>query len=178
MTTPRYVMARFGHEADLLAAVGAARGAGLVLEDAYTPYAVHGLEHAMGLRPSRLAWVCLFGGLCGAGLMLLLEYWTSAQDWPINVGGKPFDSLPAFVPIAFEAAVLCAGLGSVLALFVRCKLWPGKTAVLPAPGVTDDQFVLVVRIRDASFDAEDVERLLAPHGLTGCEERIGQEDAR
>jgi len=174
VTTTRFVLARFGHEADLMAAVGAARAAGLALEDAYTPYAVHGIERAMGLRPSRLTWVCFLAGLAGAGLMLLFEYWTSAIDWPINVAGKPFDSLPAFIPITFEAAVLCAGLGSVLALFLRCRLWPGKKPYLPAAGVTDDQFVLVVRLVDAAHDAEDVRRLLEPHGLRGCAERIGE----
>ena len=176
--TPRYVIARFGHEDDLVAAIRQTRAAGLEIQDAYTPYAVHGIERAMGLRPSRLTWVCFLCGLAGVGLMLYFEFWSSAVDWAINVAGKPFDSLPAFVPIAFEAAVLCAGLGSVLALFLRCGLYPGKKPDLPAPGITDDQFALVVRLRDASFGFEDVKRLLASHGMTDCDERIGREDDR
>ena len=174
MNTPRFLLARFGHEDDLLAAIRVVRDAGLSIEDAFTPYAVHGIERALGLRPSRLTWVCFLAGLGGAGLMLLFQAWTSAVDWPLNVGGKPLDSLPAFVPITFEAGVLCAGLGSVLALLVRCRLRPGKKAILPGPGVTDDRFYLVVRLRDASFDATDVERILRPCGLETVEERIGE----
>ena len=73
----------------------------------------------MGLRPSRLPWVCFVLGLLGAVAMLLFQYWATAVSWPINVGGKPWNSLPAFVPVTFEVMVLCAGVGTVVAFIWR-----------------------------------------------------------
>ena len=125
-----------------------------------------------GLRPSRLTWVCFILGAIGAGLCVFFEYWTSWLDWPINVGGKPFDSLPAFVPITFEMGVLFAGMGVVLTMFIRNRMWPGKEAHLPAPGVTDDRFALKIRLTDASYGADDVRALLTPYGLDGWQEEV------
>lgn len=173
-TSSRHVIGSFRDEHDLIGAVRAARAAGLTIDDAYTPYAVHGLEAEMGLRPSRLPWVCFLLGALGTGLCLFFEYWTSALDWPINVGGKPFDSLPAFFPIAFEMAILFGGLGVVIAMFIRNRMWPGKVARLAAPGTTDDRFALSIRLTDAAYGADDVRELLAPYGLASWEEEVIQ----
>src|SRR5262245_11594705 len=99
----------FLQEADLVAAARATRSAGYRIHDAFTPYAVHGLDEALGLRPSRLPWVCLAFALAGLSAAGLGQYWLSAIDWPLNVGGKPFNSLPAFLPAMFEVMVLLAG---------------------------------------------------------------------
>jgi hypothetical protein len=171
----RFVIASFEDEDDILAATNAARESGLRIVDVYAPYAVHGIEKAMGLRASRLTWVCFLAGAVGLGLTLFYQFWTSALDWPINIGGKPYDSLPAFIPIAFEMTVLFAGMGVVLAMFMRCRLWPGKAAVLPAPRVTDDRFALVVRLDSAAHSAEDVRRLMMRSNVVDFEERIGEE---
>ncbi|MFV1958716.1 MAG: DUF3341 domain-containing protein, partial [Planctomycetota bacterium] len=100
----------------------------------------------------------------GALLALWAQYWTSATDWPLNIGGKPLDSLPAFIPITFEMAVLFGGLGVVLVLFLRCRMWPGRRTEEPCAGVTDDRFVLVVRLAGASPTEEDFRALGARHG--------------
>jgi hypothetical protein len=168
----RILIATFLHESDLLAATGAVRGSGLKIVDAYTPYAVHGLEDAMGLKPSRLPWVCFIFGMLGALGMLWFEHWTAAQSWPLNVGGKPWNSLPSDVPVAFEAAVLLAGLGSVFALFLVSRLFPGKPAPALSPRITDDQFVLVIAEADAAFNVSAVAKLLEPFHAVGIEERI------
>ncbi|MCL2011420.1 MAG: DUF3341 domain-containing protein [Cystobacterineae bacterium] len=131
----------FEQEAQILNATKAARKAGLKVVDVYTPYAVHGLDEAMGLKPSKLTWVCLLAALGGGGGMFSLMLYTSAIAWPLNVGGKPFVSAPAFIPVTFEAAVLSAALMSVFAFFVRSKLFPGKK-VVPLERVTDDRFAL------------------------------------
>ncbi|MCL2626185.1 MAG: DUF3341 domain-containing protein [Cystobacterineae bacterium] len=131
----------FEQEAQILHATKAARKVKLKVVDVYTPYAVHGLDEAMGLRPSKLTWVCFLAGLAGGGSMLALMIYTSAISWALNVGGKPFASVPAFIPVTFEATVLCAALTTVLAFFVRSKLFPGKK-VVPLERVTDDRFAL------------------------------------
>lgn len=141
--TTRPFVAYFTREQDVLAATSAVRKAGLGIRDVFTPYAVHGLETAMGLRRSRLSQVCFFAGLTGLTTMLFFAWWTSAVSWPLNVGGKPFASIPAYIPVTFEFTVLCASLITVAALFGVARLWPGRDAE-PLPGVTNDRFALVL----------------------------------
>ena len=166
------LLVTFEHEDDLLAAVKAVRQQGHKIIDVFTPYAIHGLDGAMGLKPSRLTWVCFIGGMIGALGMLWFEYWVGAVAWAIDVGGKPWDSLPSNVPVAFEAAVLLAGFGSVFALFVVARLYPGKQADQPSLRVTDDQFVIVLDQEDSQFDIEQVEEMLQPFNLVELEERV------
>ena len=104
--------------------------------------------------------------------MLFFEYWIGALAWAIDVGGKPWNSLPSTVPVAFEAAVFLAAFGSVFALFAVARLFPGKEAYPLIERVTDDHFVLVLDEVDARFDVSQVERLLQPFNLLGLEERV------
>jgi len=168
----RVLLATFEHEDDLLAATEALREKGLRIVDAFTPYAVHGLERAMGLKPSRLTWVCFVCGMTGALGMLWFEHWTASIAWPIDVGGKPWNSLPSDVPVAFEAAVLLAGFGSVFALFGVSRLFPGKRARVVNPRSSDDQFVLAIDETDAGFDVNAVERLLRDFNVADTQEQI------
>ena len=157
----RQFRAVFGREEDLLGAVEELREAGFEIEDAYTPYAVHGLDRAAGIRRTRLGWVCGILGLGAAASMLVFQHWVSAVDWPLNVGGKPPSSIPAFVPVMFEVGVLAAGLGSVLAFLLVSRLYPGKRPSPLLEGVTDDRFAVVVGAADQSFDglrAVDISR--------------------
>ena len=163
----RLLVGVFESEQDTLKAVKASRSCGFRIVDVYAPYAVHGLEEAMGLTPSRLPWIVFALGVLGAGLKVWFEFWTTAIDWPVNVGGKPFNSLPAFVPVTFEVMVLFAAVGAVLSFFFVCRLFPGKGAVLPVPGVTDDRFAVVLEQTDSRFEPGEVrsmfERLHAIH---------------
>jgi len=168
----RILLAAFRDEGDLISAVRALRSRGATILDVYSPYAVHGLDEALGWRPSRLTWAC---GLCGAAGALFIgwyQFWTSAVDWPLNVGGKPFNSLPAFVPVIFEAMVLCGAVGTVLAFFVVSHLRPGKRVRLIRPQITDDRFALLVDETDATFDAREISALLAEHHAEEIEEKI------
>ena len=171
----RTLVAVFDHEQDLLNAVRVSRREGLKIIDVFTPYAVHGLERELGWGPSKLPWVCFLLGLTGAALKVWFEFWTTAVDWPVNVGGKPFNSLPAFVPVTFEVMVLFAGMSSVLALVFVAKLYPGKSPVLPVPGVTDDRFALLVERADAAFDTAAATQLLRDVGAVEVEERAEAE---
>jgi hypothetical protein len=172
----RYLLSAFTDEADVLAAVRDARARGLRVVDVYAPHPVHGLEAALGWRHSRLPWVCFWAAVVGAALKLWFEFWTMVVSWPVNVGGKPWNSLPAFVPVTFEVMVLSAGLTTAAAFLWRTKLRPGKKAVTPAPRVTDDEFVVIVEAADAGFDAAALRRLFAAHNALWQEERV--EEAR
>ncbi len=155
----RTLVAVFEREADLVRAVAAVRAAGLKIRDVYSPFAVHGLDCELGWRPSRLSWACAFCGLAGAIFMLWFQWWTSAVSWPLNVGGKPWNSLPAYVPVTFEVMVLYAGLGVVLAFLLRCGLRPGREPRPLFRGTTDDRFVLVVECPDGPGGADAVRQL-------------------
>lgn len=168
----RVVLATFAREQDILGVTRAARGQGLKIVDVYTPYAVHGLDAAMGLKASRLPWVCFAAAAVGAVLKLWFEFWTTMVDWPLDVGGKPWNSLPAFVPVTFEVMVLSAGLATVFFFLVMRRLRPGKKADLPAPGVTDDRFVLVLEETDGAFDLGRVRRLFEEFHSVSFEERV------
>lgn len=123
--------------------------------DAFTPYPVHGLEAAQGLRRSPLPYVTLVAGLTGCALGFLFQYWTSAVDWPIIVGGKPMNSWPAFVPIMFECTILFAGLATVGAMFLINGL-PNFSRKVIDSSITRDRFALLI---EAPLDVEDDEEL-------------------
>lgn len=144
----------FADEGHLLQGVAEARRQGHQVLDVYGPYPVHGLSEALALAPSRLPWVCLALGLVGLAGGLWLQAWTSGVDWPLDVGGKPLYPWPSFIPVAFELVVLLAGLGTVLAFFLRERR---VKAPPPSPlmaRATNDRFVLRLEGTGASYDGE------------------------
>ncbi len=155
----RLLVAHFAREEDVLAATRAGRESGLRIVDVYTPYAVHGLDEAMGLRPSRLPWACFAFGLVGVGTAFWFQFWAMARSWPLDIGGKPWNSLPAYVPVAFELMVLGAGLGVVAAFLLRSRLLPGKEARPSYHEATNDEFILVLRQPATGLDSRFVDRL-------------------
>ncbi len=171
----RLLVGVFENEQDTLAAVRLSRQRGFKIVDVYAPYAVHGVEEAMGLSPSRLPWIVFALGVLGAGLKVWFEYWTTAVDWPLNVGGKPFNSLPAFVPVTFEVMVLFAAVGAVFSFFFVCRLFPGKKSVLPVSGVTDDRFAVVLEETDSRFEPAEVQRMFEALHAVHVEEQITRE---
>lgn len=168
----RYFAGFFTTEENILHATSEARDRGFEIHDVFTPYPVHGLDEAMALKRSNLTWVGFSAGLFGLVFALALQIWTSAYDWPLNVGGKPFNSFPVFIPVAFELTVLFSGLISVGALFMKNRMYPTMKRVV-LPGVTDDRFVLVLSERDASFDYEEARRLFERHGAVDMLEGEG-----
>ncbi|MFN8061316.1 MAG: DUF3341 domain-containing protein [Vicinamibacterales bacterium] len=165
----RIVVAVFERETDIVAAARRSRERGFVVADAYTPYAVHGLDRAMGLRPSWMPWACLAFGALGLGFATWFQFWTTAVAWPINVGGRPWNSLPAFAPVMFELMVLCAGIGVVLTFLVARGLGPGSVADMPDAAITHDRFVLV--LEPGASDPRDLRRLLTECQAVAMEER-------
>lgn len=172
MAGKRTVVAVFSNGEDLKAAVRAAREAGWRVADCYTPFPVHGLDEAMGLKSSRISWFMFCVGMSGALGILAFMFWTSAVDWPLNVGGKPWNSLPAFVPITFEVGVLSAGVGTFLFFLALCGLFPGKPARLPDPDVTSHTFALVFEENEALLPLPRAKEVFARYGALKVEERV------
>jgi hypothetical protein len=168
-TNVRFLAAVFDREEDILRATAGARTAGFEIHDVYTPYPVHGMDWAMGLRRSRLTWIAFFAGVLGLAGGLALQIWTSAYSWPLNVGGKPFNSFPLFIPVAFELTVLFSGLIALGVLLVRNRLWIVHRREVFA-GVTDKRFVLVLKQPDGSFNQTKALTLLRRHSALALQE--------
>lgn len=134
----------FDDEEALLSAARACRERRLAIDDVLSPYPLHGIDEIAGIRRSRIAGACLAGGLAGLLGGLALQKWTGETDWPLDVGGKPLDSLPAYMVVCFELTVLCAALAVVATVILRSRLSPRRRPRLEGLGTTDDRFALVV----------------------------------
>jgi len=143
--TERHIVAEFGNEFDLIDSVKAVREAGFEIVDTYTPFAVHGLDKAMGLGKSRLNQVSFMFAFIGLAIGVYGQFWISAVSWPINIGGRPWNSLPAFMPVAFEVMVLLCGLGTVFSFFAWRRVKYGKRKSQPNLRATNDRFYVVIK---------------------------------
>jgi vacuolar-type H+-ATPase subunit I/STV1 len=167
----KFLVATYSDAETLLHGVRSATEENFRVYDVYAPYPIHGLDHAMGLRRSRLPWVTFLVGILALTFALTFQFYTTVLDWPLNVGGKPDNSTLAFVPICFELTVLLSGLATVAALLLRARLYPGKKELLFAEGVTDDTFALVLRRRETGFDLHRALRVLQESGADRIRER-------
>jgi hypothetical protein len=166
----------FDNEHDARRAVTLLRSRGHKVHDVYSPHAVHGMDEALGLRPSRLTWVCFCCGSVGLLGMLWFQHWANAVNWPINVGGKPWNSWPAEFPVAFEMLVLLAAFGSVLACLAACRLYPGRRPADVPTCVTDDRYVVSVEL--TSLDGTGtLWRALTPIEAAGISEHLTRAEA-
>jgi hypothetical protein len=166
----QFIVATFTNPDLLMNAVRAVREVNFRIYDVYAPYPIHNLDHAMGIRRTRLPWVTLVTGVCGMLTAIGFEFYTNVFDWPLNVGGKPDNSTLAFLPITFELTVLVGGLCTVAALFLRARLFPGRHERLPVERITDDRFALVLRKREEGFDSRIAYNLLRGSGASAIEE--------
>lgn len=139
------------------------RDAGYKKFDAITPFPVHGMEEAVGIKRSWIPWVTFFAGLTGGSLGLLMQYWMSAVSWPLNVGGKPLFSIPAFIPVTFELTILFAALFSVGTMFAVNGL-PTINPPIIDPDLTSHKFALWVPENEDGYDADKVEKFLKELG--------------
>jgi hypothetical protein len=162
--TRQFLVATFSNEDALRRGAGTLRDRHYRISDIYTPYPVHGLDALTGVRRSRLPIVTFVAGVAGGVAAMVMQFYMAVFDWPLDVGGKPPNSTLAFVPIAFELTVLCAGLVTTAAFLVRSRLIPGARTAPFAERTTEDVFALVLRRRDATFDADEAGRLLLESG--------------
>lgn len=132
----------YDDEEDLLKAVKAAKKAHLDIMDVFTPFPVHGLDPALGLAESRLHIAGFIYGMTGTLTAFGFMTWVFTRDWPIIFGGKPYWSVPAFIPVTFELTVLFAAIGMVVTFYTICGLGPGVTNPTLHDRITDDKFCL------------------------------------
>lgn len=149
----------YDDESDLLQAVHRANHDHLEIMDVFTPFPVHGLDEALHLAESRIHIAGFIYGAIGALTGFLAMTWIFTRDWPIIFGGKPYWSVPAFIPITFELTVLFASVGMVISFFTVCGLGPGVTNPVLDDRITDDKFCIAFDVSEAA--GEEVDRLKA-----------------
>ena len=157
------LLAQFASPHDLVRAAERVREAGYTKWDAHTPFPVHGLDSAMGIRPTRLPYLVLCAGIAGAASGLLMQWWMNAVDYPIIISGKPFNSLPADIPVTFELTVLLAALTAFLGMLIANALPRFHHPLFSTAAfrrVTTDAFFLAIEAKDPRFDRAATERLL------------------
>ncbi|MEJ2077379.1 MAG: DUF3341 domain-containing protein [Acidobacteriota bacterium] len=166
------VLARFEKPDHLVRASQIVREARFTKWDTHSPFPVHGLERTMGLKRSRVPWFTLVGGLSGAALGMLMEWWISVQAYPLWISGKPLFSWPAFVPIMFECGVLGGALGTVAGLLISSRLPEHFHPLFHSrmfEKVTDDKFFISIQADDPQYRAGETEQLLWQAGASKVE---------
>src|SRR6476646_1240381 len=161
------LMAEFENPTELVLAAHRAHEAGYRRMDGYTPFPVEGLSEAIGFKKDRVALVVLIGGILGGLSGYLMQYWISVVSYPLNVGGKPLHSWPAFIVVTFEMTVLFAGLAGVFGMLALNGLPMPYLPVFNVPRFaldTRDHFFLCIEARDPKFDRVETRRFLESLG--------------
>jgi hypothetical protein len=149
------LLAEFDAPETLVTAAERAYADGYRHMDAHTPFPVHGLAEAVGFHTNRVPLLVLIAGILGAGLGFFSQYWAAVIDYPINVGGRPLNSWPAFIPITFEVTILAAAVTAVLGMLALNGLPQPYHPVFNAPRfalATRDRFFLCIEATDPRFD--------------------------
>ena len=150
-------------EHKLVEAARKVRESGYTKFEAISPFPLHGIDEAVGLKFSFIPWITLVFGIAGFSFGLWFTWWASAVDWPIMIGGKPMWSLPAFIPIIFECTILFSALASVGALFAICGL-PAIDPPVIDPALSSHKFGLFIPEDDTGFNSAAIEKLLKDMG--------------
>ncbi|OGQ21393.1 MAG: hypothetical protein A3I05_02190 [Deltaproteobacteria bacterium RIFCSPLOWO2_02_FULL_44_10] len=153
------ILAIFTHPEDLLSAVKKIRSLRIKKIDVYSPFPVHGLEEVMGLSRSWIPYITFVVALTGTALAFSFQLWALTISWPVNVGGKPPLSWPAFIPITFEFMVLTSGVTTALMMIVMTLLKDFRQPVLDLR-FSNDRFGLFIDERDIRFDAAAIHDVL------------------
>jgi hypothetical protein len=169
----RWLVGVYEDEGALLDAVKALRADGWLVHDTYSPYPIPGMDKAMGLKHSRLGWVAALGGVAGVVGMAATEIYVSVYAWPVNIGGKPNASLPAFFPPVFEAGVLLSALSVVGALLWSSKLFPGQEPDIVIADVNEHRFAVALDADQAPNAADKIRARLAKTSAVEVLEKQG-----
>jgi len=162
-TTLYGLMAEFDDPQSLVAATARAHREGYRCMDAYSPFPIEELHEALGAHHTRLPLIVLIGGLCGCIGGYALEYWSSVMAYPLNIGGKPFHSWPAFIPVTFECTILVAALSAVLGMLGLNGLPQPYHPVFNVPRfalASRNRFFLCIESVDPKFDVERTRQFL------------------
>lgn len=184
--TPRLwgLMAEYNTPGELMHAAEKVRDAGVTCWDCHTPFPVHGLDKAMGIKKTILPWLVLGGGLTGLTVAVLLQWYVNSPStvsadlglvsgYNLIISGKPYWSLPPNIPVIFELTVLLSALTTFFGLWTLLRLpsfYHPTFTVERFKRVTDDKFFIVIEARDEKFDVEGTRELLKGTHPTAIED--------
>jgi Alternative complex III, ActD subunit len=157
------LIAEFEDPTSLVSAAHRAHGSGYRCMDAYSPFPIEELHEALGTHHTKLPLIVLIGGIVGGLGGYALQYWASAIAYPLNIGGKPLHSWPAFIPITFECTILVAALSAVLGMLALNGLPQPYHPVFNVARfalASRNRFFLCIEARDPKFDLEQTRRFL------------------
>lgn len=161
------LMAEFDTPSDLVAAARRTHEEGYQKVDAYTPFPVEGLAEEIGFTKNGVPLVVLVGGILGGLSGYALQYWVSAISYPVNVGGRPYHSWPAFIVVTFEMTILFAGLAAVFGMLALNGLPMPYHPVFNVPRfafATKDRFFLIIFSSDPKYSSESTRQFLETLG--------------
>ncbi|HSB68500.1 MAG TPA: DUF3341 domain-containing protein [Candidatus Methylomirabilis sp.] len=164
------LLAEFDTPQELLAAARRVHADGYRRMDAYTPFPVEGLAEAIGFHHTRLPLLVLLAGLFGAFVGFASQYWVTVIDYPLNIGGRPLNSWPAYIPITFEVTILFAALAAVVGMIAMNGLPMPYHPVFNVPAfaaASRDRFFLCIEARDPMFDLQRTRQFLQGLGSQG-----------
>lgn len=146
-------------------------GKGVKIGNVYSPFPIHGIDPAIGLKPTRISVAAFIFGATGLSLALLMMWYMMIYDWPMNIGGKPsfglMQNIPSFVPVLFECTVLCGAHGMIWTFYFISDVLPGKDGKNPDPRTTDDKIIIEI---DPSVQKQSEAELIDMLKHAGAEE--------
>lgn len=169
-TNTQVIYGLYDDEEIMLKAIRKANDLHLNIMDVYTPFPVHGLDPLLGLSESRLHIAGFIYGMLGTLTAFLGMTWIFTKDWPMIFGGKPYWSVPAFIPITFELTVLFAAIGMTFTFYIVCGLGPGVTNEVLDDRITDDKFCIA--FDESQVNSSEVETFLSSTGASEINKKI------
>ncbi|MFI5171554.1 MAG: DUF3341 domain-containing protein [Chitinophagales bacterium] len=173
MANKKIIYGLYEDEVVLIKAVKTVRAEGLKIDDCYTPFPVHGLDDAMGLRMTRLHHAGFIFGATGTLTALTFILWITTNNYPINYGGKPYLSLPAWIPITFELTVLFASVGMFLTYLFLNRMAPGIKPEIIDERTTSHLFAITFELDEHTTDTkkEEIRSVLMGSGAVEVHEK-------
>ncbi|MGQ1785869.1 DUF3341 domain-containing protein [Saccharicrinis sp. GN24d3] len=159
MRNNKFVTGIFWDDKDLMNGIKEIQAKGISIFDVRTPFPVHGLDDVLKLKRSRLPRLGFVAGALGAIVAFGFQMWVFTESWPINFGGKPYLSVPSFVPVTFELAVLFAAISLVFGFLIRSGLGPGAPTVIFDERTSDDAFLVVI-LEDENNQSDRITEVL------------------
>jgi hypothetical protein len=150
----KYIYGIYSHENQLLQAIDKCNEHKIKVDDAYSPFPVHGIDEKLGIEPTKLHQAGFVLGLTGTLTALGFITWVTVINYPTVFGGKPFFALPAFIPIIFELTVLMSAVGMFFVYIKRNELFPGQIPMMVDIRTTDDKFALAFGLDDGADEAK------------------------
>jgi hypothetical protein len=160
-TTDNYILGLYDDEDLLMEAVRNVRKSGVLIEEVYSPFPIHGLDEALGYTRSRLPIAAFLFGILGTTLALVMQIYMMGVDWPMIIGGKDFVALPSFIPVTFELTVLLSALGMVAVFLIVSNLKPyGRPRIYDLRS-TDNLHVMAINLKSNRLSPAEIKDVLA-----------------